>query len=153
MASRDTLFTPWPKYLIRARAHGTLEGEVRVRQFSILCFVHMCICVLRMCVCVWLYTCFQQSRQPLSVLLAGVLMYHWGSFETVSQVHWVRGGALQCTATLGRNGPCGRQPGAYDQSGAAQYLQGRANKKRKSVWTKDEIRGKVQIANLKEEYV
>lgn len=26
MASRDTLFTPWLKYLIRVRAQGTLEG-------------------------------------------------------------------------------------------------------------------------------
>lgn len=51
----------------------------------------------------------------------------------MSQAHWVRDGALQCTATLGRNGPYGRPPGAYGQSGAAQYLQGRANKKRKSV--------------------
>lgn len=50
----------------------------------------------------------------------------------MSQVHWVRGGALQCTTTIGRTDPCGRQPGAYGQSGAAQYLRGtRVNKKDK----------------------
>lgn len=116
-----------------------------MRQFCIFLFMCMCICVL--CMCVWLYTCFLQSGQLIWVPLAGVLMCHWGSFETVSQVHWVGGDALQCTATLGRNGPCGRQAGAYDQSGAAQYLQGPTRKGR---MCGQRTRGKVQAANFRD---
>lgn len=40
----------------------------------------------------------------------------------MSQARWARGGAPQCTATLGRNGPCGTQAGAFGLRGAAQYL-------------------------------
>lgn len=128
MASRDILFTPWLKYLIRARAHGTLEeGISKWDTFA-------CVCAYVSCpvhACVWLYACFLQSGQLILVLLAGALMYHWGSFETVSQVHWVRGDALQYTATLGRNGPCGTQAGAFCQSGAARYLRTKGWNKRK----------------------
>lgn len=69
-----------------------------------------------------MYTYFLQSRQPVWVLQAGVLMYHWGFSEIVSLVHWVTGGVLQCTTTPWRSGLCGRQPSAYGHSGAAQCL-------------------------------
>lgn len=84
-------------------------------------------------VCLYtVYTCFLQSGQLISALRVVVPMCHWGSFEIVSQVHWVRGGALQCTTTIGRIGLCDRRPGAYGQSGAAQNLHGtRVNKKNK----------------------
>ena len=85
-------------------------------------FVQRVLC----CVC----TCFLQSGQLIWVLLAVVRMCHWGSSETVSRVHWVIGGALRCTATLGRNGPCGRQAGASCQSGAARYLQWRVQREK-----------------------
>lgn len=103
-------------------------GGERVRQFPIFSPKHVS------CAWVWLCTCFLQSGQLIWVLLAEVLMCHWGSFETVSQVHWVRGGALQCTATLERNGPCGRRSGVYGQSGAARYLQERVKRRKRGMW-------------------
>lgn len=50
----------------------------------------------------------------------------------MSRAHWARGGAPRCTATLGRNGPCGTQAGAFGQSGAAQNL-------RTEEWSGEEI--------------
>ena len=75
-----------------------------------------------LCDCWWACACFLQSEQLVWVLPAGVLTCHWGSFGTAAQVHWVRGGARRCRATLGRNGPCGTRWGAFCQSGAAQHL-------------------------------
>ncbi len=103
------------------------RGDDRERRFSIFFFFfYVRVCSVPVC----LHTCFLQSGQLIWVLLAGVLIYHWGSFETASQAHWVRGGALQCTATLERIDPCGRQAGAYGQSGAALYLRERVRKKK-----------------------
>lgn len=48
MASRDTLFAPWLKYLIRARAHGTLEvrvKQIRLTTFAVLVRKHEYVCV------------------------------------------------------------------------------------------------------------
>lgn len=123
MASRDALFTPWLKFFNRARAHGTLE--MKAKQFSqsndiSLCPLHACM----------VHACLLQSAQPVWALLVGVLMCHWGSFETVPPVHWVRDGVLQCIAKLGRIGLCGKQPGAFGLSDAEQCLQTVSNKKR-----------------------
>lgn len=129
MASRDTLFTPWPKYLIRARAHGTLEGARGSLEWP---FSFICICTPVLCGFVVVFTCFLQSGQLVWVPRAGALMCHSGSFETVSRAHWARGGAPRCTATLGRNVPCGTQAGAFGQSGAARNL-------RTEGWSGEEI--------------
>lgn len=69
-------------------------------------------------------TCFQQWELPVWVPLAGAPMCHSGFFGTVFRARWARGGAPQCIATLGRNGLCGTQSGAFGLQGAAQYLKG-----------------------------
>lgn len=125
MASRDTLFNPWEKYLLLARAHGTLKerGYQSERSFS--------ICGYGVTVPRGSRACFLQSGQLVWVLPVGALTCHWGSFGTAARVHWVRGGARQCTATLGRNSPCGTRWGAFGQSGAAPHLKKQGTKRGK----------------------